>query len=221
MRRVRRLFASSSTFHWQSERDSHPACPEPLGERASRVALFASRVVCGMTEDSDPAGKDLSPTPRHIPHGDEIPVTVGPLECALTSRDACNLFRARSYKKCRVSPAISTVILKPTPYCNARICKPSVFCLLRTLLFYVALKSFVCHSYENCRGGGGILPVLERKLRQPQARQPQPHYRVRYLSARSASDVLLEPPDPSRRLAPSQIPGFRNIVGGFDGQVFS
>ena len=35
---------------------------------------------------------------------------------------------------------------------------PFVFNRLRTLLFYVGLKSFICRSYENCRGVPTFFP---------------------------------------------------------------
>src|SRR5437660_68061 len=34
-----------------------------------------------------------------------------------------------------------------------------------TLPSSVSCKSRVCHSYENCRGVGGILPILEKFAR--------------------------------------------------------
>ena len=35
-----------------------------------------------------------------------------------------------------------------------------------TLPSSVCSKSFICHSYENCRGGGGFLPILEQSIQQ-------------------------------------------------------
>jgi hypothetical protein len=55
-----------------------------------------------------PASKHLSPSLVTLHHGDENPVTISPLDSALTNRDACNSFRMRSYKNCRVSPASSS-----------------------------------------------------------------------------------------------------------------
>jgi hypothetical protein len=40
--------------------------------------------------------------PSSSRHGDEIPISATPLECAFTKRDARNPFRFRSYENCRV-----------------------------------------------------------------------------------------------------------------------
>ena len=97
----------------------------------------------------------------HLRHCDEKHAAVNPLECALTNRDACNPFRFRSYANCRVSLGCMASFLKlyfnsyqPSSFLSP----PSAefffyaFNALRTLLFSVGLKSFVCYSYENCRG---------------------------------------------------------------------
>jgi len=97
---------------------------------------------------------------RSIPSRDEKRVTATPLESAFTNRDARNFFRMCFYKKCRVSleqsfpflkyylnlPALDTLIARhPSPFSSFP------FTHLRTLTFSVSRKSFVCHSYENCR----------------------------------------------------------------------
>jgi len=105
--------------------------------------------------------------PSSIRHRDENPVTVTSLECALANRDAYKSFIICTYKNCRVSPAIPAFLLKY--YFNSRglfsvLFAPTskfllfVFSVLRTLSFYVCSKSFVCRSYENCRGVSRFFP---------------------------------------------------------------
>jgi len=105
--------------------------------------------------------------PSSIRHRDENPVTVTSLECALANRDAYKSFIICTYKNCRVSPTIPAFLLKY--YFNSRglfsvLFAPTskfllfVFSVLRTLSFYVCSKSFVCRSYENCRGVSGFFP---------------------------------------------------------------
>jgi hypothetical protein len=95
-------------------------------------------------------------------HCDENCVTISPLESALTNCDAHKSFRMRSYKNCRVSPAVSCsssrrALKSQPPHAVSFL---FVFNRLRTLSFYVCPKSFICHPYENCRRWG-ILLILE------------------------------------------------------------
>jgi len=103
-------------------------------------------------------------------HSSDTPATGNPTlflpylsrgDNCLTNRDACNSFRFCSYTNCRVSLPLACLFLKyylNSPqlfsFFSAKISKffLRVSSGLRTLLFYVALNSFVCHSYENCRG---------------------------------------------------------------------
>ncbi len=90
-----------------------------------------------------------SPVTRHrLPRssrGDEIPVTLTALKSALsprakprgTNRDAHKSFRFRSCKNCWVSSSRSAY---QWSYLHTGILPP--------------VNSFVCHSYENCRGVG-------------------------------------------------------------------
>ena len=48
------------------------------------------------------------------------------------------------------------------PYLQTNENMPSVFNCLRTLLFYVGLKSFVCHSYEKDGGVPTFFPFGNR-----------------------------------------------------------
>jgi hypothetical protein len=63
-----------------------------------------------------------------------------------------------------VYPPCPVFIARATLHCKTRLSKPSVFFSLRTLPIYVAFKSFVCHSYENCRGVRVFFPFWNSAL---------------------------------------------------------
>ena len=79
-------------------------------------------------------------------HRDENTVTATPLESALTNRDAVSLLDSALTKNCRVSYPRS-LFFYSLPY---------------TLPSCVWFKSFVCHSYENCRGVHQFFPFWNR-----------------------------------------------------------
>ena len=131
-------------------------CPLHLRHRDEND--YPMRIVI-LSERSE--SKDLSQSHNSFCHRDENRVPATPLESALTNRDACNSFRFCSYTNCRVSLPLACSFLKyylnsPRLFflfsANTSKFSLCVFSGLRTLLFYVGLNSFVCHSYENCRG---------------------------------------------------------------------
>ena len=92
---------------------------------------------------------------------DAIPALVTPLDSALTKRDACKSFRIRSYEKCRVSLTPNSHFGTPgSPLVTRH--SPHVYSELRRATS--SLISFVCHSYENCRGVGGFFPIWNTSL---------------------------------------------------------
>jgi hypothetical protein len=102
-----------------------------------------------------PGPSALSLSTHRPRHRDENPVTANPLESALTNRDARKSFRIRFYKNGRVSPTFSRQIRNsPLVTNHSPLLAPFLFKSLRTLPFYVCYKSFICRSYENCRGVG-------------------------------------------------------------------
>jgi hypothetical protein len=106
-----------------------------------------------------PGPSALSLSTHRPRHRDENPVTANPLESALTNRDARKSFRIRFYKNGRVSPTFSRQIRNsPLVTNHSPLLAPFLFKSLRTLPFYVCYKSFICRSYENCRGVGVFFP---------------------------------------------------------------
>jgi hypothetical protein len=76
-----------------------------------------------------------------------------PLECALTPRDASKSFRMRSYKKCRVSPAI--------PYSSSSAAPSSTtlpFFSFQSLTNCKFCNSFVLKLIQNARGVSPFFP---------------------------------------------------------------
>ena len=106
----------------------------------------------------------------HSRHRDEKPVTATPLELcpfarrvreesALTNRDARNSFRSRSYENCRVSRAFFNSSCQQFAISlSLRFFYSFLFIDLHTLPSYVSSNSFVCHSYEKCRGVYQLFP---------------------------------------------------------------
>ena len=89
------------------------------------------------------SGLRCSPPAAFSRHGDENLLTATPLESALTKRDAPNSFRIRSYAKHRGGvPKLSIVQWS-----------------YRQTGLAPRLNSFVCRSYQKCRGVLTFLPI--------------------------------------------------------------
>ena len=89
-------------------------------------------------------------------HRDGKSLTASPLESALTYRDACNPFRFRSYKNCRVSPATScSSFFRPSlPASN----QPLSSLSFQPLTNCKFCNSFVLKIHTNCLGSVPLLP---------------------------------------------------------------
>jgi hypothetical protein len=129
-------------------------------------------------------GRSTSPAPAavlslHFRHRDEEPVTATPLESAFTNCDACNPFRIRFYKNCRVS--------LPSPIINLKSYSKFVLpgCALCSLFSLFAQRVFdnsiairgICTLSEKSRGGMGIsnkdLQELLAAPSRPSTRSPR------------------------------------------------
>ena len=139
-------------------------------------------------------------------HRDENPFTASPLDSALTNGDARNLFRIRSYKKCRVSPAIScSSFLRPSLLCSH---KPFAipFFLTSYELQIVQVLCFDIHT--NCPGG------VSPSLRSPEFRILfQVPYTLSPLFAtltKTAGVVVLLTKNPRRKTLPTSHSGPRS-----------
>jgi hypothetical protein len=104
-----------------------------------------------------PASKHLSPSLVTLHHRDENPVTISPLDSALTNRDACNSFRMRSYKNCRVSPASSSFFFFRLSFHGTL-----SFVSFHTVTHCKFRKSFVLTFIQNA--GGVRTPLLLHSL---------------------------------------------------------
>jgi len=152
---------------------------------ASCVAIFASRTSSsGVNRTSIPpvlSAAAMDSSRRHcrraaplfylrhrLPRpcrGDEKPVTASPLDSALTNSDACNPFRFRSYKNCRVSHASSSFFFfrLSLPGCTQLFVAPFF-----SYSYELQISQVLCFDiHTNCRGCITLSPtprsVLPRK----------------------------------------------------------
>jgi hypothetical protein len=107
--------------------------------------------------------------PPDFRHGDENQATIGPLNQALTNRDAHNPFRICFYENCRVSPTsplknFKSYLRFPSSRCPLR----SLFSLFTPRAFHksFALKRLRTLS-ENSRGVPRLLPQWNSLALQP------------------------------------------------------
>jgi hypothetical protein len=105
---------------------------------------------------------------RVLPCFDRCCPSVSPLESALPKfMSATSLESALAKKGGRgctsfqSKESFSSLLAQCDPLANCSV----VFKSLHTLPFYVSSKSFVCRSYENCRGVGVFFPIRDKSPR--------------------------------------------------------
>jgi hypothetical protein len=130
-----------------------------------------------------PASDSSSPRVRHFRHRDEFPVTITPLDSALTNCDVHKSFRIRSYKNMGCVPQFFPFWNSPGNRSCAEILSsrflmraplPHLSPLLPLSPFAATLpktpdfKSFACHTSEKT-GGCPPLPLLSSRLASQEA----------------------------------------------------
>lgn len=106
------------------------------------------------------SGNKLSRSQGVVPDSFSIPIANSPHQP--TAGKAVTILLDSLY----IFMVISRVIIGRHPRQPLKSHTPRHSCTLvfnnfRTLPFCVSCKSFTCRFYENCRGGGGILPRME------------------------------------------------------------